>query len=518
MVLRLTRRRMLQGSAALGASAAAGGLPGVAFAAHDSIAVRIERDIQNLDPASRIGAVEGNILRAVQPRLARFKPGTFEWVPADVESIKQVDEKTIEFILKKGMKWEGDYGEVTAEDVKFSFERFNIKPEGGELPTYAKDWSALDRVEVTDTHSGKIILKNAAPALWVIALADVSGCVVSKNAYEALGDKIKTTAVGAGPYRIAEWKPNESLALQVNPDYVGDKPPIAEIVLRPIQEPKTAQLAFRSDELQFTKLDDPAAADALADDPNANIIKQPSINYVWIGINVEKKPLDDVRVRQAIRKAIDVDQVILAGYNGTVTRANALLAPGLLGHWDDAPVYQRDVEGAKKLLADAGFGSGLELKLTLLNQSQYVTAAQVVQANLAEAGIKLNLDVLDGGSFWSQGEGDAGKNLELSLQQFGGKADPSFQTQWFVSGQVGEWNWQRWASADFDKINTEAESTTDEAKRKDLYIQLQKLMDESAAFIWLTHEVNIFASKNWLQSSILPNGDDWQYFDFREKA
>src|SRR3954470_3159901 len=108
MSLWLTRRRMLQGSAALGASAFATGLPRVAFAAHDSIAVRVERDIQNLDPGSRIGAIEGNIIRAVQPRLARFKPGVFEWEPADVESIKQVDDKTIEFTLKKGMKWEGD--------------------------------------------------------------------------------------------------------------------------------------------------------------------------------------------------------------------------------------------------------------------------------------------------------------------------------------------------------------------------------------------------------------------------
>ena len=142
---------------------------------------------------------------------------------------------------------------------------------------------------------------------------------------------------------------------------------------------------------------------------------------------------------------------------------------------------------------------GLDLKLTLLNQSQYVTTAQVVQANLAEVGINLNLDVLDGGAFWSQGEGEAGENLELSLQQFGGKADPSFQTQWFVSEQVGEWNWQRWKSADFDKLNVEAELTTDEAKRAELYVQMQKLMDESAAYVWLTHEVNIFASKKWLQ-------------------
>ena len=298
------------------------------------------------------------------------------------------------------------YGELTAEDVKFSYERFNNPAAGAEPATYAKDWGALDHVEVIDTHTGRIILKNPAPALWVIALSDVSGCIVSKKAFEELGEKVKTTGViGAGPYMLAEWKPNESITLRADPDYSGTPALIKEIVLRPIQEPKTAQLAFRSDELHFTKLDDPAGAEALADDQTAEIIKLPSINYVWVGMNVEKKPLDDVRVRQAIRMAIDVDQAILAGYNGTVTRANALMAPGLLGNWADAPVHQRDVEGAKKLLADAGITGGLDIRLTVLNQSHFVTIAQVIQANLAEVGINLNVEVLDGGAYWSHGRG-----------------------------------------------------------------------------------------------------------------
>jgi peptide/nickel transport system substrate-binding protein len=510
---------MLQGSAALGASAFVAEWPSAAWAARDSITVRVERDIQNLDPANRIGTVEGNILRAVQPRLVRFKPGIYEWEPESAEAIEQVDDKTITFTLKKGVKWEQGYGEVTAADVKFSFERFNSPPAGQEPATYAKDWSALDHVEVIDDYSGKIILKNAAPALWVIALADVSGCIICKKAFEELGlEKMKTMAIGAGPYSLAEWKPNESITLRTNPDYAGEKPAFAEIVLRPIQEPKTAQLAFRADEIHFTKLDDPAGAEALKDDQTADIITLPSINYVWVGMNVEKAPLDDIKVRQAIRKAIDVDQAILAGYNGTVERANALMAPGLVGHWKDAPVYQRDVEGAKKLLAESGHADGVNVRLTVLNQSQFVNAAQVIQANLAEAGINVELEVLDGGSYWSMGEGEAGENLELSLQQFGGKPDPSFQTQWFVSEQTGEWNWQRWKSPEYDKLNAEAESTVDEAARADAYVKMQQLMDESAAFVWLTHEVNIFASKKWLKPAILPNGDDWQYRHFEEKA
>ncbi|MFX8601154.1 hypothetical protein ABTL95_19840, partial [Acinetobacter baumannii] len=89
----------------------------------------------------------------------------------------------------------------------------------------------------------------------------------------------------------------------------------------------------------------------------------------------------------------------------------------------------------------------------------FQAAGLVVQAMLANLGIKLNLEVLDGGTFWSAGKGDAGKNLDLSIQRFGGKADPAFQTQWFVSEQVGVWNWQRWASPEFDKLNVAAAST-----------------------------------------------------------
>lgn len=515
MNARLTRRRLLQSSAAMGAAALPIGIPRMAFAARDSVMVRIERDIQSLDPARRIGSVEGNILRAVMRRLTMFKPGSFEIENDAAESIEQVDETTIEFTLKPGIMFQAGYGELTSDDVKFSFERFNNPAEGEDEATYAKDWGALDHVEVTGTHSGRLILKNPAPALWLIALSDVSGCIVSKKAYEELGQQVRTRAIGAGPYIMSDWQPNQSITLTADPDYIGQQPPVREIVLRPIQEPKTAQLAFRSDEVHFTKIEDPASVGVLAETAGTEIINKDSINYVWLGMNVEKPPLDDLRVRQAIRKALDVDAMLLAAFDGTVGRAKSLLAPGLLGHWADAPTYERDVEGARALLEEAGHPDGFPIKLTLLNTPYFQTAALVAQANLAEVGIEVELEVLDGGTYWSMGEGEAGENLELSIQRFGGKADPSFQTQWFTSNQVGSWNWQRWRSEEFDRLNALAESATDEAKRAEVYVEMQKLMDESSAYVWLTHEVNIFATKDWLQPSILPNGDDWQYRYFQ---
>ncbi len=512
MAIKFDRRQVLRGAAAGAAGAAL--LPIDAFS-RDRLVIRLDRDLQNLDPAYRIGPLEANILRGVTRRLVKFKPGVVEFENDAASSIRQVDDKLIEFTLKEGMRFQGGYGEVTADDVKFSFERFNQPGPGGKKSTYAKDWDALDGVEVTGKYSGRLVLKRPAPALWLIAIGDGSGCIVSRKAFDALGEKTAVQLHGAGPYALAEWVPNQRIVLRADPNYVGPKPYFQEIVLRPILEGKTAQLAFRSGEIDFTSLE-PTEAAEMARDPSAKIIKKDSINYVWIGINVEKKPYDDIRVRHAIQKAIDVDQLILGAYNGTVTRARSLMAPGLLGHWADAPVIKRDLPGAKKLLADAGLPSGFKAKITVLNRPTFQAAAQIAQANLAEIGVDLAIEVLDTGTYYSSGKGDVGKNLELSLQRFGGKLDPGFQTQWFTGEQVGEWNWQRWRNDEFDRLDRIGQSTIDTKAREAAYIRMQQLMADSVAYIWLTHEVNVFAGKTWLRPSILPNGDDWQYEHFLE--
>jgi peptide/nickel transport system substrate-binding protein len=100
--------------------------------------------------------------------------------------------------------------------------------------------------------------------------------------------------------------------------------------------------------------------------------------------------------------------------------------------------------------------------------------------------------------------------------RFGGKVDPSFNTQWFVPTQVGEWNWQRWKSDEFKTQYDLGATSLDNAARAAAYVKMQQLMEESNAFIWLTHETRIFAAKTWLNPFLLPNGDDWQYRYFRD--
>lgn len=508
-----SRRDFLKGSAAAAATAMASGLP--AFAqARDRFVARIERDIQNIDPANRISAVEANICRATYQTLARFKPGSLDWEPDAAAAIKQVNATTIEFALKPNIKFAGGYGTMTADDVQFSFMRFVNPPAGGAKVANASDWMQLDKVEVTGPLTGRILLKTPAPALWKSVICDASGCIVSKKAYEAIGDKIATQAVGSGAYMQREWVPDQRYVLGANPDYQGPKPAFSEIVLRPIADDKTSDAAFRAGETDFTRVE-LTAFDEIAKLPDVSTIRMDGMDDVWIGMNVEKAPLDNLKIRQAIRVAIDVDAVLLAAYGGKVKRAKTLIPPQITGSWAGAPLYARNLSQVKRLLSEGNMAGGFKTRLTILNQATYRAAAQIVQANLAEVGIQCEIQALDNAAFWSAGKDPAGKDLELSLQLFKGKFDPSFYTQWFTTDQIGQWNWQRWSNKEFDKLHRRAAQTNNPTKRMDAFVRMQQLMDQSAAFIWLTHDTLTFASRKWLKPVLLPNGNDWQLPYFR---
>ncbi|HEX3065760.1 MAG TPA: ABC transporter substrate-binding protein [Candidatus Polarisedimenticolia bacterium] len=518
MSFTLSRRQVLGGGSAILAAATMGLIrPNSAFAAHNKIVVRLERDLGNLDPANRTGPPDVNILNACMQGLIGFKPGSTEWQLDAASEITQVSDTEISFKLRPDLAFTGGYGALTADDVKFSFERFIKADAAGKKVDYASDWAALDHVEVTGPLEGKIVLKSAAPALWVITLADGSGRIISKKAFEKLGDKFASTVIGSGPYMLKEWKPREEFTLALNPDYKGPiKGHFQEIVGKPIKEQKTADIAFKAGEIDFERIE-PQTKDEMAKLPDTSVLALPGIDYVWFGPNIEKKPFDDVRVRQALRLAVDVDAILQTAYAGLYPRANALLAQGMVGYWADAPVYKRDVDGAKKLLADAGQGGGFKTSITILGgDARYQSAATVIQANLADVGIDLQINTLDSGAYWALGEKDGSKVLDLSLIEYSGKFDPSFQTQWFTSAQVGQWNWQRWKSKDFDDLDAEGAKTTDSAKRQEIYVKAQKLMDDSAAFVWITHNVNTYASRSWMKPGVLPNGNGWLYTAFEE--
>jgi peptide/nickel transport system substrate-binding protein len=348
--------------------------------------VRLYGDIQNLDPAFQISENDTVVANAVMNGLVRYCPNSYDICNELAESIEQSEDGLeITFKLKEGVMWHNGYGELTTEDVKYSFERF-IDPELD--AAYADDWATLDRVEIIDKYTGKIILTEPFAPLWSSTLPVGSGTIISKKWVEEIGvDAFATNIIGTGPYLFAEWRPQEKVILKKNPDYFGPEPYFDEIHLIPIEDDKTAEVALEAGDIDWSRISIPSIQ-RFEDNADFEVWKKPSLRYRWIAMNIEHPKLQDINVRKAIIYAIDVPSILQATYLGQVDQECALVPPGLVGYWEDAPCYQRDVEKAKEFMAAAGLET-LDLRLDLQDTTEYRTWAEIIQQNLKDIGINL---------------------------------------------------------------------------------------------------------------------------------
>ncbi|MBN1316082.1 MAG: hypothetical protein JXA42_11455 [Anaerolineales bacterium] len=466
--------------------------------------VRVYGDIQNMDPAFIVSANDAAVTDAVFEGLVRYGPNSYDIINQLAETLEpSEDGLEIYFKLKEGVMWHKGYGELTAEDVKFSYERM-IDPELA--AAYSDDWATLSHVEVLSKYEGKIVLNEPLSTLWTTTLPMTSGNIICKKQVEEIGvEKFATDIVGTGPYYLAEWKPKEKIILARNEDFHGDAPYWDEIHLLPIEDSKTAEVALEAGELDFSAIS-LASLERYESDPNFMVLKQPSLNYTWIGINVENPKLQDINVREAIRYGIDVPSILLATYMGQAEQSGAMVPKGLLGYWADAPLIKSDVEKAKEYMAKAGLET-LDLEIACQDTSEYRTWAEIAQANLAEIGINLTINPMDSSTYWSMGEGEKGLEVELYTSKYSSQPDPAWYTMWFVCEQVGVWNWNRWCSPEFDALHQEGLVTTDSERRNEIYIEMQQIYHDAAQAVWITHPLNAFAYSPDILPATSPNGD-----------
>ena len=499
----ITRRRFLAGTmAALGTGFVSNRAQAQASRVLNA---RMYRDIQVLDPGYMIGGSEATTQDAILPRLAVTAAGdNWKWVPTHfVENLGHTDDLHIAFQLKSGLMWSGGHGELTAEDVKFSFERMKDSEWSGK-------WEALDHVNITGSHSGELVLVRPFAPFWLTALATSGGVIVSKAAFEKLGITQYTTDLPAqlGPYRIREWLPKERLIFEANPDWPLARPDFGEINYIPIEDDNSAELAYEAGEVDLTELTALSTVRYRENPPADTWLRTVAgLQYTWMGMNTEHPHLEDIRVRKAIQRAVDTDAILEAAYGGVAPRSHGIVPPGLIGKRNESK-YSYNPQEASELLQAAGV-SNLSLTLQTLNLLDRVTAAQIVQANLAEVGIQVEVIPLDSGPFWNLGQeskGGAWKDLQLWIMRYGGSADPFDHFQWFVRDQVGVWNWERWSSDEFEALYQRGIEERDEAERNRIYLRMGDIMEDTGAYVWLTHEPKTFAHRTWLAPGLSPSG------------
>ena len=447
--------------------------------------VNIGYDLTSVDPAFISYTSDAQIGEMILPGLVMHDPVTHEMVNDLAEWIETSDDGLeIKFKLKEGIMWQRDYGEVTAEDVKYSFERMIDEELEG---WYYDDWATLDHVEVTGKYEGTIILNEYSAALWNTTLPEYSGKIVPKAYIEEVGvEAFGTDPVGVGPYLFDEWAPLERVVLKRDPNYYGKAPYFDEIHLLMIEDTQAAEAALEAGELDFTFID-LTSVERFEANPDYMVSDLPTMGFEWIGMNVENPKLQDINVRQAIRYAIDIPGILQVAYDGLVDQSKTLIPPGVLGYWEDAPVFERDVELAKEYMAKAGLDS-LDLRVDFDSSVPASAAtAEVMQVNLAEIGINLEINPVDSAAFWELGMGDEGINMELFVIGYVMYPDPTWASMWFVCEQVGVWNWMRWCNEEYDALHYQSTSSQDPAERQQIHEKMEQIWNDDVNSIWLTH-------------------------------
>ncbi|RWJ52642.1 ABC transporter substrate-binding protein [Mesorhizobium sp.] len=510
----LSRRSFLRASAVVGGGVFAAGMPlsHAIWAAEGKVLnVRNQLDLTTFDPGFYNSISEVNVMSCIYSKLTRFKPGTkWDTELEAAEKLEQISPTHIRFRLTKGINFTGGLGEMTAKDVKFSFERI-IKHNS----SVKDNFGPLDHVEIEDDYSGVIVFKAPFVPAWTTAFPYGLGHIVSEDAV------MKATKDGgnfgmkppafSGPYVLADWQANQYALLTRNPDWSGPKPGFDEIRIVPIVDLKTAERAYQAGDVDFTAISLDSLATFKSKPPASTKIEEhPSLWYVWIGMNMDHPKLKDINVRKAIQWAINVPQIVDTAYSGQANVATGTVPPGVVGHREKALVPpEGDLVKAKEFLEKAGV-SDLTLTIDCLNDSTYSTIAQVVQAQLSQIGITVEVNSQDSGSFWTIGmesEGDRWKSVQLIVNAFSSVPDPYSSTNFATTTQVGVWNWERFSSDRFDELSARAESISDPEARAKLYYEMQDLMEESGAYRFLTNEASpVMYRSTHVEAATRPDG------------
>ena len=505
-----SRRDLLRHSALAGL-VIAGGWPCMSWAARgNQLHIRNYVDLTTLDLPFGVSGAEGIVGQAIFQNLLQFKPdGSWDTEIDAAEYFEAIDDTHYAFRLKPGQLFSNGFGEMTADDVKFSFERV-IDPALHALN--APDMGPLSHVEVHDRHSGTIVLDSPYAAFVPVGVAGGSGAIMSRKAVESMGGRFGIQPpCSSGPYRFREWQSKRKTILEKNPQWTGQPAAFEEIHIYAMTDHKAAEMAFEAGQLDCAQISVESTAPFQENmPPNSFLEIHPSGRNYWLGMNQSNPALQDIRVRRAVQYAVDVEAVVEAGWFGLAEPSMGPIPRGMVGCRERSLIPPRgDVEKARSLLREAGVELPLRLRLDVNSDTLELTAVQVIQWSLEKVGIEVEIRAQDNSIFLSLGQeqaGDQWQDLQLYFQSFIGLADPYYSLVWFTSQQLGQWNWERFSNEEFDRLNDEALATTDEAERDRMYRRMQDLMEQSGCYRFVTNGVMPQIIRNSIVPAFRPDG------------
>ena len=480
---------MLVCALVLSACGGMSGGDGSADGGSKTLRIGMASDAQSLDPPNFVLAGDFTRDTMVYEGLLKLtNRGDFE--PALATSWKQVSPTEWDFSLRKGVKFT-DGTEFDSAAVKKSLERASTQSQGKGFLGMIKE------VQTPDANTARIVLTKPFSSILNNLTVPVAS-IISPKAIDGKGDKLSKEPVGTGPFEFVEWVPDTKMVFKANPDYWGDKPKIGKVEFIPIPETSTRFSALQAGDIDVIENPPPDQLSTLKSSDQFYAVTEPKARPIFLGFNLKTVP--NAKLRLAVAHAINRQTIVDDVLEGVGNAANeGLVSPEFLKN-DPAIKVDYDLAEAKRLVAESGVAHP---KLTLtLPAARYLKdkeIGEVVQQQLADAGIELKLDVQEAGTWyqslldhktqmyylgWGMSSGDPG---DMLLRVFRSDAvnnmsqlnDPA------VDKQID-------SLATLDVGSTERSQVMQDIQRQ--------LVEDDAVVIPIYHMVNFFAARQGVKN------------------
>jgi peptide/nickel transport system substrate-binding protein len=467
------------------------------------VVIGLKSSPSNLDPRVGNDNASGRIFDLCCRGLVRVTP-EMDYAPDLADRWETPDDRTVIFHLNPNAKFQ-DGRPVTAQDVKWTYDSI-LAPDF--VSSKKSGYSAVESIEAQDAHTVVFHLKEPNGGLFDNLNVGIVPQGTDTNT-------AKTKPISSGPYRVVEFKTDEVVELEASEHWHQGTPKIKNLSVRIIPDMTTMVLEMRRGtiDLEINQIPFENVTE-FENSPKHQVVKKPGSVWQYLAFNLKDPTLSKVEVRRALAHAIDRNRIVKDLLRGHGVPSDTMFGEG---HWARAtnlPTYEYNPAKAKQLLDQAGFkdpdGDGPRPRFTLSFKTSTDTEAnlraQMIQQMLQQIGVKVDLQTSEFGTFLE----DVSKgNFQLYSLSRNGIQDPDFYYVIFHSKNIPPEGQNRgyYNNPRVDQLIAEGRATFDRTKRKQIYGEIQRIVQEDLPYISLYHQINVAVMDKDLQGySMYPAG------------
>ena len=472
---------------------------------NDRLVIGLKSSPTNIDPRVGQDNASGRIFDLCCRGLVRVTP-EMDYAPDVATGWETPNDRTVIFKLNPNAKFQ-DGRPVTAQDVKWTYDTLMAE---NFISTKKSGYSSIDRIEAPDPQTVVFHLKEPNGGLFDNLTLGIMPQGSDPNT-------AKTRPISVGPYRVVDFKTDESVTLEASEHWHHGVPKIKNLTVRVIPDATTMVLEMRRGTVNLEVNQIPFEnVDEFAKSPKHQVSKKPGSVWQYIAFNLKDPLLAKREVRQAIAHAIDRERIVRDLLRGYGVPTDTMFAEG---HWARAtnlPAYPYDQNRAKQLLDQAGYrdpdGDGPQPRFALTFKTSTDTEAnlraQMIQQMLQQVGIKVEIQTSEFGTFLD--DVAKGKFQMYSLSR-NGIADPDFYYVIFHSKNIPPEGQNRgyYSNPRVDDLIVQGRATFDRSKRREIYAEIQRIVQEDMPYVSLYHQINVAVMDKDLNGYVMYPAGFW---------